>query len=388
MKDLLKNLAYHMVDIYKCCLFKRYHAKELKNYLRATGIKLKHQEQETNFLKNWSSLMPYGKINLGLYRFYAHYLGDDPRIITDDVFHITVEPCLNNQGAISVYGDKNMFERILPQKYFPDCVLRNMEYDYMDCDYNIIQMDNAEFGKRILQNENLCRKKKIILKPATDTGGGLGVRLFSYNGNIWVSNDGATLTLDFLEKKYKRNFIIQEALEPCTFVKQFNPSSYSTFRIFTYRSVITDEPHFIGGYLRVGAKGSFKDNIWGGGYAIPINSDGTLATYASDAQRKRYDCVNGISLKDKILEIPNWNKIIGLCYDIAMKVIPNRLLSFDIMLDADEEPRCIEFNTKNQTVTTIQTTSKPFFDDYTEEVINYCMNHKGKRVYPITIEKK
>ena len=71
-----------------------------------------------------------------------------------------------------------------------------------------------------------------------------------------------------------------------------------------------------------------------------------------------------------------------------MKVIPNRLLSFDIMLDADEEPRCIEFNTKNQTVTTIQTTSKPFFDDYTEEVINYCMNHKGKRVYPITIEKK
>lgn len=388
MKNLLKNLIYFIVDTYKCCLFKRNHAKELKNYLSATGIKLKHQEQETEFLKKWSSLMPLGKINIGLYRFYAHYLGDDPRIITDDVFHITVEPCLNNQGAISVFGDKNMFERILPQKYFPVCVLRNMEYDYLDHDYHIIQMDNAEFRERILQDEYLCRKGKLIVKPATDTGGGLGVRLFTYNGNIWVSNDGATLTLDFLEKKYKRNFIIQEALEPCTFVKQFNPSSYSTFRIFTYRSVITDEPHFIGGYLRVGAKDSFKDNIWGGGYAIPINSDGTLATYASDAQRKRYDCVNGISLKDKILEIPNWNKIIGLCYDIAMKVIPNRLLSFDIMLDADEEPRCIEFNTKNQTVTTIQTTSKPFFDDYTEEVINYCMNHKGKRVYPITIEKK
>jgi hypothetical protein len=263
-----------------------------------------------------------------------------------------------------------------------------MEYDYLDHDYHIIQMDNAEFRERILQDEYLCRKGKLIVKPATDTGGGLGVRLFTYNGNTWGSNDGETLTLNYLEKKYKRNFIIQEAIEPCKFVKQFNPSSYSTFRIFTYRSVINDEPHFIGGYLRVGAKDSFKDNIWGGGYAIPINSDGTLASHASDAQRKRYDCVNGINLQDKILEIPNWNKIIGLCYDIATKVIPNRLLSFDIMLDADEEPRCIEFNTKNQTVTTVQTTSKPFFGEYTEEVINYCIDHKGKRVYPIIIEKK
>lgn len=388
MKELFKKIIYLLVDLYKCCLFKRNHAKELKNYLKATGIKLKHQEHETEFLKNWSSLMPYGKINLGLYRFYAHYLGDDPRIITDEVFHFTVEPCLNNQRAISVYSDKNMFERILPQKYFPVCILRNMEYDYMDRDYNIIQMNNAEFGKRILQNEYLCSKKKIIVKPATDTSGGLGVRLFTFNGKTWVSNEGETLTLDYLETKYKRNFIFQEAIEPCEFVKQFNHSSYSTFRIFTYRSVTNDEPHFIGGYLRVGAKDSFKDNIWGGGYAIPINSDGTLASHASDAQRKRYDSVNGINLKEKNFIIPNWNKLIDLCYDIAVKVIPNRLLSFDIMLDEDEEPRCIEFNTKSQTVTTVQTTSKPFFGDYTEEVINYCMAHKGKRIYPLIIEKK
>lgn len=389
MKHLIKKFAYSVVDIYKRCLFKRNHSKELKKYLKATKIQLKHQEHETEFLKNWSQLMPNGKINLGLYRFYAHYLGDDSRIITDDVFHITVEPCLNCQGAISVYGDKNMFERILPQKYFPVCILRNMEYDYLDRDYHIIQMDNVEFEKRVLQNESLCKEGKLIVKPAKDTGGGLGVRLFTYNANDykWVSNEGETLTLDYLEKKYKRNFIIQKTLEPCEFVKQFNPTSYSTFRVFTYRSVMDDKPHFIGGYLRIGAKDCFKDNIWGGGYAIPININGTLSDFASDAQRKRYDSVNGINLKEKEFAIPNWNRIIELCYDIATKVTPNRLLSFDIILDDKEEPRCIEFNSKNQTVTTVQTTSKPFFGEYTTEVISYCKSHLKKRLYLLTLEE-
>lgn len=387
MKNQIKNVVYSLVDSYKCRLYRKHHTKELKNYLKATGIQLKPQKNEADFIKKWSELMPVGGVNIGLYRFYAHYLGDDPKIITDDVFHITVEPCLNNQGAISIYGDKNMFERILPREYFPVCVLRNMEYDYMDRDYHIIQMNNDEFKKRILQDKDLCKKGKLIVKPATDTGGGLGVRLFTYNGSQWLSNDGAELSLSYLEKKYIRNFIIQETLEPCDFVKQFNPTSYSTFRIFTYRSVVNDEPHFIGGYLRVGAKDSFKDNIWGGGYAIPINSDGTLAPHASDAQRKRYENVNGINLKEKVFAIPNWDKLINLCYDIAVKVTPNRLLSFDIMLDENEQPHAIEFNSKDQTVTTVQTTSKPFFGEYTEEVISYCKSHQKKRVYPLTIEK-
>ena len=68
-------------------------------------------------------------------------------------------------------------------------------------------MDNVEFEKRVLQNESLCKEGKLIVKPAKDTGGGLGVRLFTYNANDykWVSNEGETLTLDYLEKKYKRN---------------------------------------------------------------------------------------------------------------------------------------------------------------------------------------
>ena len=387
MKNLIKNIVYSIVDSYKCRLYRKNHSKELKNYLKATGIQLEHQRHEADFLSLWSNLMPAKKINLGLFRFYAHYLGDDPRIITDDVFHIIVEPCLNSQDAIPVFSNKNMFERLLPMDYFPTCILRNMDYDYMDQNYRIIQMNNVEFAKRVMQNEDIRKKGKIIVKPAKDSSGGVGVRLFTYKDSEWVSNEGDMLTLDYLEKKYQRNFIIQQTVEPCGFVKQFNPTSYSTFRIFTYRSVIDDKPHFIGGYLRIGAKDSFKDNIWGGGYAIPIKSDGTLYDYASDAQRKRYDRVNDINLKGKDFIIPNWNKVLNLCFDIAVKVIPNRLLSFDIMLDENENPRCIEFNSKNQTVTTVQTTSKPFFGEYTDEVISYCKSHIKKRIYPITIEK-
>lgn len=122
-----------------------------------------------------------------------------------------------------------------------------------------------------------------------------------------------------MTKVYKKDFILQECVNPSAFVKQFNETSFSTLRIFTYRSVKDDAIHFIGGYLRVGAKGSFKDNVWGGGYACPIKADGTLAKFATDSQRKRYDNINGISLTENTFEIPNFDKVMELVTYVAKR---------------------------------------------------------------------
>lgn len=388
MKRQLKNICYLLVDYYKYWRYTTIHRQELKNYLAATGIALKKQQREQEFIDKWSPLHKLGKTTLGLYRFYSYFCGDNPNIIPDDIFHFIVEPCLNDQMVNSIYGDKNFFELILPKEYFPVCVLRNMESDYMDTDYHIIQMNDKEFGERILNNKDLQAKGKLIVKPTKDTGGGLGVRLFTFDGGQWKSTDGDVLSLNFLQQKYRRNFILQETIEPSDFVLQFNPSSYGTLRILTYRSVVDDTPHFIGGYMRVGAKGSFKDNVSGGGYAIPVSADGFLGNMAIDGKRRTYDYVNGVNLKDNMFEIPNWQEVMNLCFDIAKKVIPCRLLSFDIILNHEARPYVIEFNIKYQTITTIQITSKPFFGDFTDEVISYCIKHKeGKRIYPITVTK-
>ena len=379
IKRIIKRVEYTFRRAYWRSKYTKSHQKELVSFCNAIGIKLSKQKGEDLFLNKWRRLYP--NVNVDFYRFYSHFIGNDANIVPDDVFHIIIEPTLNSQTALQVYSDKNMFEKLFDSSLFPTCVLRKMEGDFMDKDYRLLHMDDKLFFTMVINNQHLVQKGRLIVKPSVETGGGAGVRLFIYNGNTWISDDGKELSMSLLNRLYKNNFIIQECIEPSEFVKQFNPTSYSTLRIFTYRSVKDDVPHFIGGYLRVGAIGSFKDNIWGGGYACPINEDGTLAEYAGDSSRRKYDSINGVLLRNKTFKIPNWDRVLEVVYRVALTNTPNRLLSFDVMLNADNIPFIIEFNVKHQTVTSVQTLQHAFFGEYTDEIIDYCIIRKDKICY-------
>ncbi len=359
----------------------RNHKAELVRFCKTADVKLNPRTREDEFIDKWSRIYP--KVNVDFYRFYANFIGDDVNILADDIYHTVVEPILNEQSSQFVYGNKNYYELLMNPEIFPVCVLRNIAGDYMDREYKVLCMDDIEFKKRIIDNSRLRKLGRFISKPTTDTSGGNGVHLFTLSEDgIWTSENQETLSLGLLESWYKKDFIVQECIQPSSFVRQFNETSFSTFRIFTYRSVKDDSTHFIGGYLRVGAKGSFKDNVWGGGYACPILPNGRLASFATDSQRKRYNNINGISLK-KEFSIPNFDKILEMTKYVAEKNIPNRLLSFDIILDNENIPHVIEFNIKNQTVTTVQTSGNTFFGEFTDEVIEYCSKHMDKITYPI-----
>lgn len=386
MKKELKKLFFKIVALKFKYGYTNNHKKELKKFCNAANLNLKPQNGEDAFIAKWKKLYP--NLNIDFYRFYSQFIGNDPNIVSDDIFHIIIEPILNNQQALSVYSDKNMYEKLLTPHLFPVCIIRNMNYDYLDKYYQRIDMNNEVFDKLVLENPKLEEKGRLIVKPTTDTCAGAGVRLFIRKSKgLWVSNDNNQLSLDYLNKEYKRDFILQECIETSDFIKQFNPTSYSTLRIITYRSVKDDKPHIIGMYMRVGAKGSFKDNVWGGGYACCINDDGTLAEFASDASRKKYNNINGISLTKNKFVIPNFDKVESLVLNTAKEITPNRLLSFDIILNQMNLPHIIEFNIKHQTVTTIQTMKKSYFGEFTDEVIDYCMNHMDKICYQMTIRE-
>lgn len=360
------------------------HKKELIRFCESAGVTLSKRGGETDFINKWKPI--YANVNVDFYRFYANFCGEDANILSDDIYHTVVEPILNDQAALTVYGNKNMYELLMNRDIFPICILRNIDGDFMDRDYHVISMNEDEFAKRITSNERVKKLKKIICKPTTDTSGGNGVHLYRLRDDgRWINDEGQELSLAHLTKVYKKDFILQECVNPSAFVKQFNETSFSTLRIFTYRSVKDDAIHFIGGYLRVGAKGSFKDNVWGGGYACPIKADGTLAKFATDSQRKRYDNINGISLTENTFEIPNFDKVMELVTYVAKKNVPNRLLSFDIILDEANIPHVIEFNIKNQTVTTVQTSGKTFFGEFTDEVIDYCKIRRDKIKYSMIL---
>jgi hypothetical protein len=386
MKKKILNIIYSVIYLKYLYGYIRGHAKQIKKFSKLADVELVPKDGEKEYLEKWGQIFPH--VSTRFYRFYSNYIGNDPNIVPDDCFHIIIEPLLNNQNALNTYSDKNMFELLFPKEYFPICILRNMGGCYMDRDYNALQMDEELLSILLISNEKIIKQGRFIVKPATETGGGKGVRLFIFEkSGKWISNDGKEFSLAFLNKTYKRDFIIQECIEPCDFVRQFNPVSYSTIRIFTYRSVIDEQPHFIGGYLRVGAKDSFRDNMGSGGYSCPITENGHLLSFASNIKRQKFDNINGVSLINNNFVIPNFEKVLNYVFEVARKNIPNRLLSFDVMLDRDETPHLIEYNIKSQTVTTVQTTTKAFFGEFTDEVINYCKQNLDNISYVLTFAK-
>jgi len=348
MKEKVFALLYEIV--YRKNLYGniRTHSKEIKRFSKLAGVELKPTEGEDEFMKKWRQI--YKHINAKYYRFYTNFIGNDPNIVPDDCFHTIIEPLLNNQNALTTYSDKNMFELLFPKEFFPICILRKMGGTYMDREYHVLDMSEKLLAELLTENRRLKEQGKFIVKPATETGGGKGVRLFRLQADgSWLSNDGRKMSLDFLEKYYRRDFIIQECIEPSDFVRQFNPISYSTLRVFTYRSVRDDKPHFIGGYLRVGAKDSFRDNMGSGGYSCPFDGGGKLSTFASNIKRQRFDNINGVSLTENHFVVPNFEKVLEYVFEVAKRNIPNRLLSFDVMLDKNNNPHLIEYNIKWQT---------------------------------------
>ena len=366
----IKNIVYDWQQKRILNGFRKGHAAEIASMCQSAGITLQTCDGEDAFLKKWQPLMP--NVNIDSYRFYAQFIGNDPNIVPDDLYHGIIEPLLCDKTSLPVYLNKNLYEKVMGADMFPVCVLRNMRGDYMTRDYRDIKMTESLFEKMVTNNERLKQQGRIIIKPAVETGRGKGVRLFVYDGKEWISNDKKKLTLEWLNKTYSHDFIIQECIEPSDFIKQFNPTSYSTCRLFVYRSVTDGNMRFLGGYLRIGDIGSFKDNIGSGGFAIPILSKGKLAHFATNGTRNKYQTVNGIDLKKGEYEIPNFSGILDLAFKGADMNPLNRIQSFDVILDCNNCPHVIEFNLRCQTITTIQSSYKTFFGQYTDEVIEYC----------------
>lgn len=360
---------------------KKGHLQEIYETCKMADIQLKKQPGEEEWLRKWSSLTP--NVSVEFYRFYSSFIGPNPNILPDDIFHAIIDPIINDKVSLPVYLNKNLYEITMPQCSFPICILRNMNGDFMDSEYKDLQMTDALFDDMVLHNPKLIQSGRFIIKPALNTGRGRGVHLFRYIDKEWVSDDNMILSLDYLEKEYKSDYIIQECIEPSAFVRQFNPTSYSTFRIFTYRSVKDGSFHFLSGCLRIGDEGSFKDNVSTGGFAIPILEDGVLASYASNGTRKQYTTINGVDISADTYKIPNFDKILSLAFEGAKMNPLNRVLCFDIILDVNNIPHIIEYNVKAQTIVTIQTTYKTFFGEYTDEIIDYCVSKLKKGYYPI-----
>jgi hypothetical protein len=212
---------------------------------------------------------------------------------------------------------------------------------------------------------------KIIIKPSVDSGGGRKIRLFNKSGNGFCDENGNQLSLNLLNEQFEKNYIIQEYITQSKYLSRFNNSSVNTIRIFTYRSVKTDEVHALHAVLRIGKSGHYLDDQNVGGVACRINDDSTLSGFATNYFGEKFKEFNGIVFSD-LDKVPHVNEMKQIAVQLAAKNIHSRVVGFDFTVDHKNNIKLVEINHLWTGINFFQMNGEPVLGEFTDEVIELC----------------
>jgi hypothetical protein len=295
--------------------------------------------------------------------------------IPENIHYGFIEPVLNNRAFSLIFNDKNFYERYLSDfRYlFPKAILRGINGILHDSNFEPVS--NHETSQIISKFEP---GKQLILKPAIETGGGLGVNLLSKSHDGFVINNVSYSNEDvlkFMSTYYKNSFILQERIQQNEMLSDFNETSNNVIRVYTYRSVTDNSIKILHAYLRFGKPGSIVDGLRGGGATIGI----TMAGIFNDFALSRYG-VKKVDLKavakysnKKVQEFEN---IKTTAANVAGLFPYHRLLGFDFTIDRDNKLKLFEVNNMYIGIINQQMNTGPLFGEYTDDVIDYYRSHK------------
>ena len=280
----------------------------------------------------------------------------DPRIVPEEVYVSEIEPCLNQHSEANFLANKNVYNRWYKIGIFPEVYVHNIEGDFYDGQYR--QLNPAALHQLLD-----AVPYPVVLKPSVGPGGGAGV---SFPQNLQTLKE---------QMHGRQNFVVQQRILQHEFLNRYNNTGLNTFRVCTYRSVIVSQIHILNISMRMG-KGGSLDNETAGGIVCGIHSDGRLNSYAVDKYGTKFlkhpDSGMDFSRQEFI---PQFDILKQLVRTVAQDVYLTRLVSLDACLDEHGQWRLIEMNLFNQTIRFSQYIGRPFFGEFTNEVIEFCRNH-------------
>ncbi len=357
VKRIIENVYFKINRINS----KRIYIKAYKSYLERNpklGLPVKGEKE---WIAKWKK---YDKnISPLSYRIFSRYIGPDINILPMEVCVNLIEPILTPNIYASFYWDKNSFGLLWQKDCMPQTFIHNINGKYYDRDYNPIK---GSIDTHILSDE-------VIIKPSLECSG-RGVMLFRKKDNVFINKDDEILSLLYLDRVYKRDFLIQERFAQSDYLSQFNSSSLNTLRISTYRDVKTGEFKYLRSFLRIGADGSIVDNAHAGGRFIGIDDNGKLGNYLCDQFGVKYILHNGIDFSQNEFVIPNYEDVKKFSIEVSKKFIHHSLLALDIILDKNNNPKLLEVNIQGFGGWAFQFTSGTCFREYTDDILEYCKN--------------
>ena len=349
--------------------------KELSAIKKRLKIDLMPTTGEREWKVQWKNLSK--NVNYDYYRVYSRYIGHDMDIVPDDICHNVIEQILNPQKFKGCIDDKNLFDLVMSTRFSepitPCTILRSLDGELLNSDYKVVNDFDSEI-KRIAID-------KLIAKPTFDSSSGVGVCMFNRIGGVGDYIDvktGVSLSKDYLERTLGENYIVQECLQQSDFMSQFCKTAVNTIRVATYRSVRTGKVDVINSIMRIGLDGSFIDNAHGGGCFVGVGHDGKIGKYLCNQYGERFERFNGIDFSKSDFVIPNIEKVWDFSCKVASAVPHMKLIQLDIAIDKEGNPKLIEYNIRAFSPWLYQFTTGPAFGKYTQEIIDYCIEHKDK----------
>ena len=346
--------------------------KELSEIIKHSG-KSAHCEKIKEWTSKWKVL---GRVNKDFYRVFSKYSGEDINIVPDDICHNVIEPVLNPKRFLSAYEDKCLFDKMLWSSFSrnitPITYIKNISGANFDINYAPIESIDVAI------NDIPIEVNRLIIKKSIDSSSGRDVA-FVQRDERGIFKDvltGDVFSEQYLFKTFKYNYVVQKVMVQSSFMSQFCKTSVNTIRIAVYRSVKTNKPHVINAIIRIGKDGSLVDNAHAGGMFIGVDKDGVLGKYCCNQYGEMVSIFNGVDFGAATFQIPHYERVKDFAEKVASALPHQRLLALDVMLDENNNPVLLEYNIRAFSVWLFQFTNGAGFGEFTDEIIEYCKEHR------------
>lgn len=144
--------------------------------------------------------------------------------------------------------------------------------------------------------------------------------------------------------KADRNYVIQPCVDQYKMLNDLHPDSINTLRVTTHlRSNGSVSIVFV--ILRFGVDGSKVDNLSSGGQFLYFDSSGKPSNCSYDRVVKSWgEQHKNTGFRFSDIKIPNYSGIIEKCKQAHKKYPYTRIIGWDVCLDAQGEPKLLEWN--------------------------------------------
>lgn len=326
-----------------------------KHLIRDLNLPKLSRKEKQEIKRTWPCFK-FSNLDFIWMRIYKAEHGFDPYYLCDHQYAQLLK-IINRSSNWASLNNKALSDVYMPKIPWPKVYLRRINKKYYDNEMTEIGFEQAV---ALLQSQ-----KQFVIKPATGTGGGKGVKV--------IDNYLKQEEISELFAAYDVDFVVQTLIVQSSELSRFNPTSVNTCRITT---ISIGSKQSFSAIFKVGRKNARVDN-WNSSVLIGVDKQGRLADYGYDVDLKRFEKSDiGVPFAGNVL--PKFTEMVELTLKYHNLYFPNvSVVGWDITLENNDDIVVIETNPDFPGILGEQVCSGTFFKEFRDEICD-AVNKRHK----------